>query len=54
MTRGGHLWLAAEVVDLAQRYTNAVRVECSCGQVNVWYTQPPRSLREALDEAENL
>ena len=57
MTRAGHLWLAAEVCDLAQRYTNAVRVECTCGQANVWYTKPARSLREALealDAADNM
>ena len=52
MTPAGRLWLDAGVVDLAQRYTNAVRVRCECGQVNVWYWQ--RALRQALDEAEHL
>ncbi len=53
MTPACRLWLDAGVVDLAQRYTNAVRVQCACGRVNVWYLSPS-TMRQALDDAENL
>ncbi len=48
-TRTGHLWLAADVVDLAQRYTNVVRVRCACGAVNRYYFT-----RSPLDEAKQM
>lgn len=50
LTPAGRLWLAAEVVDLAQRYANYERVQCVCGTVNRFYWPG----REPLDGAGNL
>jgi len=49
--RAGRLWLAADIFNLAQRYSNCTRVECRCGRINVWYWHKPETLRKELEQA---
>jgi len=45
-------WLfVADALRLAQPYVNVARVQCRCGQVNVW-TLEAHTLREKLDRDE--
>lgn len=42
-------WLfVRDAIRLAQPYTNTARVECKCGQVNV-FSPSPHTLRERLE-----